>query len=196
MSQLSEPPVRRMTKRWTKDEYNDAVERGLLRRQRVYLYRGELIQMPPMGALHVYGIRRLNYWLIETFRPDFEVQIQSPFECVDESEPEPDGAVYTKEQGARLPHPNAAVLVIEVSDSSIELNRQMAFDYAASGVPDYWIVDVQSHRIEVYRQIVADPSGSTGHRYAERMIYGIGQSVAPLAKPDVAVAVATLTQVS
>jgi Uma2 family endonuclease len=196
MTQLENPTLRRSPKRWTKREYNQAAERGLFRGMHVYLYRGELIEMASMGALHVQAVKRLTYWLIENFRPEFEVRMQGPFELVDESEPEPDGGVFTKQQDARRPHPNAAELLIEVSDSSIELDREMGFDYAAAGVPDYWIINVRDREIEVYRQPVADRASVTGFRYAERKVFGVGQPVSPLARPEVSVSIAAFVDVT
>lgn len=38
-------------KQWTKTEYSEKVEVGFLYKQRVFLYRGELIEMPVMGTL-------------------------------------------------------------------------------------------------------------------------------------------------
>ena len=195
---LLDTPVavaRRTPKRWTKAEYHRAAA-GFLEGQRVYLYRGELIQMPAMGALHIQGGKRLNYWLVGTFRPTFEVHVQTPFELPDDSEPEPDGAVYTAEQDARRPCPNAALLIVEVSDSSIQLDRDMADDYAAAGVPDYWIDNVRDHEVEVYRLPVPNRGSPTGHRYAERRVYELGESVSPLARPDVVVTVEHLTVVA
>ena len=62
-------------KRWTKREYFEAVERGVFHKQRIFLYRGELIEMPPMGALHAFGVANLTEWLSRTVcsgvpRPD------------------------------------------------------------------------------------------------------------------------------
>ena len=149
MTMLAEQPpvavVRRTPKRWTKAEFRRATA-GVFEGQRVYLYRGELIQMAGMGALHIQGMKRLDYWLHETFRPACDVYMQMPFELPDESEPQPDGAVYTAEQEARRPCPNAAVLIVEVADSSIELDQEMADDYAAAGVPDFWIDNVPRRR--------------------------------------------------
>jgi Uma2 family endonuclease len=195
MSQLLEPAVRRTPLRWTKDEYHKATGRGWFDGRRVYLYRGELIQMPAMGGLHARGVVRLTYWLTETFRPEWEVRLQLPFECVDESEPEPDGAVLTSVQQARQPHPNSAAMLFEISDSSIELDREMAFDYAAAGVPEYWIINVRDRQIEVYRNPVADPRSMTGWRYAEVAVRAAGESISPLLDPGVSVEVNLLADV-
>ena len=130
-----------------------------------------------------------------TFDPAYAIRSQGPFELPDESMPQPEFVVCTPEQDARLPHPNAAVLVIEVADSSVELDREAADDYAAAGVPDYWISNVRDRRIEVYRDPRPDPASPTGFRYAEHRAYGLGESLAPLAKPDAVVAVAALVDV-
>ena len=198
MTMLAEPPVavaRRTPKRWTKAEFNAAVDRGVFAGSRIYLYRGELIDMPAMGTLHIRGIRRANVWLVSTFEPAFAVRCQGPFELPDESMPQPEFVVCTPEQDARLPHPNRAVLIIEVADSSVELDQEAADDYAAAGVPDYWIDNVRDRQVEVYRDPRPDPASPTGHRYASRRVYAVGESLAPLAKPDAVVAVATLADV-
>ncbi len=82
-----------------------------------------------------------------------------------------------------------------MADSSVELDREAADDYAAAGVPDYWIVNVRDRNVEVYRSPAADPASPTGHRYAGRRVYAVGESLAPLARPDAVVAVAALADV-
>ncbi len=189
------PPARRPAKRWTKAEFNAAVERGWFAGSRIYLYRGELVEMPAMGTLHARGIRRVAAWLIPLFEPAFAVRHQSPFELPDESMPQPEFVVCTADQADRRPHPNAAVLVIEVADSSVELDRDAADDYAAAGVPDYWIANVRDRRIEVYRDPRPDPASPTGHRYGLHRVYAAGETLAPLARPEAVVAVGALTDV-
>ena len=195
MTVLDAPaPPRRQVKRWTKAEYHKLAD-GPLEGKRIYLYRGELIQMPAMGALHAIGIVRLTAWLVRSFDPAFSVRIQIPFELPDDSEPQPDGAVVTPEQNARRPHPNRAVLVVEVADSSIELDRDFADDYAAAGVPDFWIQNMRDREVEVFRDPVPDPASPTGWRYASHRAYRDGESVAPLARPEAVVPVSALTAV-
>ena len=188
--------VHRTPKRWTKAEFNAAVDRGWFVGTRIYLYRGELIEMSAMGTLHIRGITRVNSWLVHTLEPQFVIRCQGPLELPDESMPQPEFVVCTPEQEARLPHPDTAVLVIEVADSSVELDRDAADDYAAAGVPDYWIVNVRDHEIEVYRDPRPDAASPTGHRYAARRVYAVGESLAPLARPDAVVAVAALADVN
>jgi len=120
MTLILNNPSKPHLKRWTKKEYHAQVDRGAFRGQRIFLYRGELIEMPPMGSLHAFGITNLSEWLFQTFRPQHRIRIQQPFESPGESVPEPDGAVVTREQMRRRPHPNEALFLIEVSDSSLE----------------------------------------------------------------------------
>jgi Uma2 family endonuclease len=196
MTLILNNPAKPHVKRWTKGEYNHDVERGLFdNKRRVFLYRGELIEMPSMGALHVQAVKRLGYFLHEHFRPAHEVRMQMPFECVDESMPEPDAGVFTVEQDARRPHPNAALWLIEVADSSIELDREMALDYAAAQVREYWILNVADRVIEVYRDPVADATAALGYRYATHRIYSEGDEIASLLAPDKPVQVAKLVAV-
>ncbi len=189
------PRPHRPAKRWSKAEFNAAVERGWFAGSRIYLYRGELVEMPAMGTLHIRGITRVASWLHKTLEPPFLIRHPGPFELPDESMPQPEFVVCTPEQDARLPHPNRAVLVIEVADSSVELDREAADDYAAAGVPDYWIDNVRDRCVEVYRDPRPDPASPTGRRYASRRLYAAGESLAPLSKPDAAVAVARLADV-
>jgi len=193
MTMLAERPSVRTPKRWTKQEYNDLVDRGILR-GRIFLYRGELLEMPAMGALHCFGVSNVDEWLHDIFRPEYRIRIQLPFECPDESEPEPDAAVVAHEQMARMPHPNIAVLVIEVSDCSLEEDHEMAFDYASARVPDYWILNMRDRQIEVYREPVADPLSPLGFRYSFHRVFTETESVSPLVRPDVSVAVASLVK--
>jgi Uma2 family endonuclease len=188
-------PSKPHLKRWTKREYHAAVDRGAFRGERVFLFRGELIEMPPMGSLHAFGITNLSEWLFQTFRPQYRIRIQQPFETPGESVPEPDGAVVTHEQMRRRPHPNQALFLIEVADSSIELDREKAFDYAAADVPEYWIVNMQDRNVEIYREPVADMAALLGFRYASHRICGEAETISSLLRPDESVAVASLLAV-
>jgi Uma2 family endonuclease len=176
-------------KHWSKKEFVENVERGFISNQRVILFRGELIEMPAIGAPHALAAKKLNIWLVQHFQGEFEIRTQNPFEAYDETMPQPDGAVYTKAQDARLPHPNAALLLIEVSDSSLEFDQEMAADYAASHVEEYWVINVRDRNIEVYRDPVSDPASVTGFSYASRVVVSESGSVSPLFKPDNKVAV-------
>jgi Uma2 family endonuclease len=54
--------------------------------------------------------------------------------------------------------------------------------YAGAGIAEYWIVDVNTEMVEVYRA----PSGDA---YANRQVLAHGENVAPVAFPDAVIAV-------
>jgi Uma2 family endonuclease len=192
MNLVADKPTKPRVKRWTKREYNDLVEKGAFQGQRVYLFRGEFIEMPPMGGPHAKCVMKVANWLYPNFRPQHDIRIQMPFEAPGESMPEPDAAVVTIDALQRSPHPNAALLIIEVSDSSIYLDHDKAFEYAAAGVPDYWIIDLNGRQIEVYRQPVKDDAAPLGFRYASHHVVAIGESLSPVAQPAAKILVSEL----
>jgi Uma2 family endonuclease len=182
-------------KLWTKSEFIQKAEQGFLSKQRVILFRGDLIEMPSMGALHINGVKKLGYWLHAEFRPEFEVRMQLPFEAFDQTLPEPDGGIFTRDQDGRTPLPNSALLLVEVSESSLELDREMAFDYAASQVQEYWIVNVRDRQVEIYRNSIADSKSVTGFSYSSHRIALEPEVISSLAKPAAALAVSELLKI-
>jgi Uma2 family endonuclease len=69
--------------------------------------------------------------------------------------------------------------VIEVSDSSLRLDRRKAAIYAASGVLEYWLVNLPERQIEVHRRPIAQE-----RRYDEVLQFKHADVVAPLARPE------------
>src|SRR5687767_1232580 len=116
MTLAVEQPRPPRPKRWTKEEYIELVKLGAFQGQHVYLFRGELIEMSPQYRPHAYAITELTEILHLVFgiRQGFKVRIQLPFDAPGDTMPEPDGLVCTDEQAAGDPHPNQAVLIIEV----------------------------------------------------------------------------------
>jgi Uma2 family endonuclease len=110
------------------------------------------------------------------------VRLQSPFAALATSEPEPDVAVVPLGDYDTA-HPNEAYLIIEVAESSLAQDRGTKQRiYAASSVPEYWIVNVRERCIEVYR----DPQGDT---YLTRGKVPHSGSIAVSRFPDVVVRV-------
>jgi Uma2 family endonuclease len=187
MTVIAEPIVRR----WSRDEYYRLAEEGWFHGQRVQLIEGEIIQIPPQGALHANG-----YWSsLRTLTGIFgieRVRAQMPFNVRGRSDPEPDLAVTDLPQGQCEEPPSTAVLVIEISDSSIRLDRRKTGLYAAAGVPDYWIVNVNARRVEIFRNPITDPNNEFGHRYTEHFEVDETANIAPLASPNSNVAIKSL----
>ena len=110
---------------------------------------------------------------------------QSPVAFLElDSEPEPD-IVWATRRDYGDSHPAGAdvLLLIEVADSSLDYDRTEKVElYAKAGVQDYWIANLIERVIEVRR---AARDGA----YQEAKSYGAGESVRPLAAPQVELSV-------
>jgi Uma2 family endonuclease len=182
---LAEPQIRR----WTTNEYHRLAEGGWFQDQRVQLIEGEILQMAPPGHSHVKAIQRVHDALKAAFGPRHWIRIQSPLRSLGDSEPEPDLAVAEHGMDAYQDHPTTALLVVEVADSSLRLDRRKAGLYAASGIAEYWIVNLIDRRVQVFRQPGPDAAREFGHRYAVEFEAGGTETIAPVAKPAFAIAV-------
>lgn len=122
-------------------------EQGLFAGERVELVRGLIFTMSPRGSQWV--MTKLARLLVEAVGMDDDVRVQLPFAATDDSEAEPAFAVIAKL--AKLgPTPSQAKLIIEVSDSTLQFDREVKGRlYAESKVPEYWIVNLIHDAVEV-----------------------------------------------
>jgi Uma2 family endonuclease len=179
--------------RWTRDEYYRLAREGFFEGKRVLLLDGEIIEMPGQGNWHSVVLGLVEYALNAVFPPTaFWIRTQCPLDLPDGSEPEPDAAVVPGEPLDYTAHPTTALLVVEVADSSLRLDRKKANAYASAGVQDYWIVDIVGHQVEVYREPTADAREPFGHKYQRTDTLRPGNSIAPIAAPRATVAIGDL----
>ena len=174
--------------RWTRDEYYQLAEKGIFPPgKRVELIDGVIYEMSPQKSPHATGISLALKALSAAFPQGHYVRVQLPLALSDDSEPEPDLAVVSGDPRDHLEdHPETAVLIVEISDSSSFHDRERKRSrYARSDIPEYWIVDVAGKQLEVYRN-----PGEGG--YQTRLILKAGDTVAPLASPEAVIAVADL----
>jgi Uma2 family endonuclease len=149
-------PVRR----FSVDEYHRMIETGILsENDHVELLDGWILEMSPIGPPHASCVRLLSTLLQEVLPTDWFVSIQSPI-TLENGEPEPDVTVVRGGiRDYRDHHPYGAdvALVIEVADSSLQFDRlQKRTQYAAAGIPEYWIVNLIDRCLEVYRDPATD----------------------------------------
>lgn len=152
------------------DDYYKMAEVGILRPDdNVELINGEIINMSPIGSKHAGTINRLARILIEKLKGKAIVSIQNPIRLDQLNEPEPDIAILKpKSDDYFSSHPKAAdvLLLIEVADTSIAFDREVKLPlYAKYQIPEYWIIDLISRKIEVYTNPI---NGS----YPSKSIYG------------------------
>ena len=172
-------------RRLKREEYDRLVALGLFAREHIELIRGVIVRMSPQGAPHAAPIEVLTELLVPALLGRARVRVQLPLIAPDDSEPEPDLAVVARADHAEE-HPSAAHLVIEVARTSAEYDRAPKGPlYAAMGVPEYWVVDVTTRTIEVYRR-------PCGDRYEESSVFRAGVSIGLVAFPDVSVEVSAV----
>ena len=183
------------TRRWTKAEYYRLGELGFFDGQRVELIEGRLMVLSPQNRLHAGMVERLDCVIRELFGTGYRFRAQLPLDLGQTTEPEPDFVV-----GVGVPlaatttgHPTRALLVIEVSESTLRYDQgDKASLYARAGVWDYWIINLVDNQVEIYRDPVPDPAHLWGFRYASRVDLVPPAQVAPLALPGRTIAVADL----
>lgn len=165
-------------------EYEALVEAGVFGEDdRIELLCGMLVEMSPQGVSHAAITAWLAQELIVALGRAYDVRSHSPFAATEDSMPEPDVSVTRRSNVAA--HPSAALLLIEVADSSLNKDRIIKTEiYAENGVPEYWIVDVQAARIEV----LTSPSG-VGYRHREVIAEGV---LRPVMLPGVEIAVSEI----
>jgi Uma2 family endonuclease len=90
-------------------------------------------------------------------------------------------------------HPQAALLIIEISDTTLRFDRnRKASQYAYAGIEDHWIVNLIDGRLEVYRGPQRNARFPRKSTYETRTDYEPNDTVSPLALPQVIIKVADL----
>jgi Uma2 family endonuclease len=169
------------------DKYHRMIDGGVFDGGvRLELIGGVLVEMSPQSKAHVHAMRRLTALLVRALPEEiWSVRPQAPM-SLPGWEPEPDVAVVDRKAEEAAPrHPQSAALVVEVAASSIGFDRLKRQAYAAAGVTEYWIVDVEARRVEVYRE----PLDGV---YAAQEIVDEGGAIRPVAFADVEVEIADL----
>lgn len=171
---------------WEKAQYHHMGDLGWFDDVRVELVEGEIIQMSPISSPHWKSVILTGTALRQVFGSGFVVAEQNGFDGGLRSEPQPDVAVYEGDVRDFEALPSHALLIVEVSLSTLRFDRvRKAGVYARAGIAEYWIVNVAERVLEVHRQ----PSSRTGS-YEERWTLDADASVSPLAAPEAVLKVA------
>jgi len=177
----TEPAVARLF-RIPLDTYNQMGEAGLLTpSDRVVLLDGLLVSKMTKGPRHVFAtiaaVNLLKDRLPDGYHPRTEAPVELRQGLEGDSSPEPDVTVARGAPTAyRDRHPVAAdvLLVVEVADSSLRLDRRGLRRYAWFAIPTVWIINLRSGNVEVY----TDPSGPTDDpAYATKVTRTIGETL-------------------
>ncbi len=177
-------PVEIPRKIWTREDAHTLADLGFPNASKLELINGDLIDRMGKKRPHVIWLSLLATWLRVTFG-DENVESESPTDVANEdnthSEPEPDLKVLRRsfrEYSSTNPLPEDLLLVIEVSDSTLQFDLQVkAALYARAKIIEYWVIDIPHRRVHVHR----DPAQGA---YSRIVTYGFNEEFAPLAKPD------------
>lgn len=154
-------------RRFTVDEYHRMGASGVLTSEdRVQLIDGHIYLMSPIGSSHASCVDQLTHFFVRGVGDSAIVRVQNPVRLDRHSEPEPDIALVKPSPNAyrdRHPRPGDVLLLVEVSDTSMMLDRDIKLPlYARAGIPEVWIVALANDEVHVYRE----PNGDefTDHR--------------------------------
>jgi len=165
------PPVRRITV----DEYERIIEAGVLEDpSRVELIDGYMVNKMGKKAEHSYATLQTTKALAARLPDGWSPRPEQPVRIPDYDEPEPDVSVVRGsdvDYEHRIPTAADVVLVVEVSDTTLKLDRSKRLPiYARSKIPVYWIVNLVDRQVEVYSR-----PGKNGYR--SHRIFTSGEQV-------------------
>ncbi|MBO9998530.1 MAG: Uma2 family endonuclease [Cyanobacteria bacterium SID2] len=168
-------------------DYHRMAETGILAAdEQVELMGGQILKKMPKSPAHSALCKRIEKLFEHRLGERILVRVQDPIQLDRLSEPEPDLAIVRPTSNFysdRHPTPVDIYLLVEVSDTT--LNRDLGIKanlYAAAGIRDYWVVEIATQQLHVFR----DPQ-SDG--YQRQLILRAQQSVSPLFFPDCSIVV-------
>ena len=142
--------------------------------ERVELLEGEIFKMSPISSHHAGCVCWFNNVVAPLLYRSVNVRIHNPVRLDDYSEPVPDIALAKRRDDFYKhghPRPDDVLLLIEVSDTTLEFDRRIKVPlYARSGIPEMWIVNIVDERVEM----LADPSGGA---YQTTAVFSRGEEV-------------------
>ncbi|HEY8597976.1 MAG TPA: Uma2 family endonuclease [Thermomicrobiales bacterium] len=138
---------------------------------RVELVDGEIVEMSPIGPLHVWAVTLLSDHVGAQARPHGLLSVQNPIRLGEYDEPQPDLTLIRRDATPGAPlTARDVLLVIEIADSSRAYDRETKLRrYAAAGIPEAWLADLVGKVLEryseprdgLYRQIALGRPGDT-----------------------------------
>lgn len=162
MTTLAQPPMPPRPERlFTAAEYLRMVQTGILTdSDKVELINGRIIEKMARNPPHDAALQRLMNALMRKLSDAYSIRSQMALTLPSSaSVPEPDLTVVRgpdSRYDAAHPGPADALLVVEISDSTLRDDRgEKLASYAGGGVSLYWIVNLVDRRVEIY----SDPTG-------------------------------------
>jgi len=175
-------------------QYHQMIALGILTDDDpVELLEGWLVTKMPKNPPHRLTTQLTREAISMLLPAGYYVDAQEPI-TTDASEPEPDVMIVRgqrRDYRDRHPGPQDIVLVIEVSDTTLQRDRTLKKPiYARGGIPVYWIINLPERQIECY----TNPSGPAEYPdYQHRQDYQPTDPI-PLAISNQIVGVITVAE--
>jgi hypothetical protein len=171
--------------------YDLMIKHGILtENDNVELLDGEIIEKMPKGTDHSLTTDIIAEFFYSKLLGKCLIRNQNPI-WLETSEPEPDLVLCKlprEKYRSQHPKPEDIHLIIEVSDSTLFLDRtRKANVYARAGIEHYLIVNIENHTVEDYRQPSAD-----GFQW--KQTYKIGDKFNLIAFPEIEINVTDFFQ--
>jgi Uma2 family endonuclease len=171
--------------KWTIDDYHRMLAAGILDNRRVELLKGEIVEMAIEGEPHAYSCHESGEYLTGILSERASVRQSHPVTLPNDSEPEPDLAIVQRlgrEYRSHHPYPENIFWLIEYAEASLSKDLKLKSKvYAEVGIPEYWVVNLKTMQVVVFR----DPVNG---EYASQTVL-TGGVIYPVAFPDVAISV-------
>ncbi len=147
--------VQLLRRRFTADEYQRMGQVGILGEDdRLELLEGEIVEMAPIGSHHQATVNRLTELFSTRVSDQALVSVQGPVRLAEDSEPQHDLILLRRRAdfySSAHPGPDDVLLLVEVSDTSTEYDREVKIPlYARHGILEVWLVSLESEVVEVY----------------------------------------------
>jgi Uma2 family endonuclease len=176
------------------DQFHGLSGLSILEDRKVILVDGEILDMPPANHPHDLGIGLGHIALAAIFgNAAFWIRIQMALPLGRFTDPIPDIAVVAGPMRAHVSQPTTALLIVEVSDSSLAYDMGDKSNlYASGGIADYWVLDLNNRELHIFRDPIADATAPFGFRYQTQQVLSSADSATPLAAPQASIRVADL----
>jgi len=173
-------------KLFTVHEYYRMEEVGILDHTlRTELINGEIIEMSPLGDRHMECVDRATMIFVPALVQRAIVSVQNAVRINNITMSQPDLVLYKFRRDFYKGRHEATdvLLLMEVADSTFRFDRHVKLPlYASVGIREVWIEDLKNNRLLVFR----DPAGKA---YSTALVVGGGESVSPLAFPDMTISI-------
>ena len=170
--------------KFTLEMFEHLSDTGIFGEAHVELLNGEILVKTMQKPPHAQTVRQLSKLFEQLFGERALLSAQLPLVMLapppDFLEPDLTLLKLPAEQYKdRNPTSNDAIVVIEVSDTTLERNRGAKLEaYARNKIPEYWILNVNETKLEVYRE-------PKGNEYRSRTLFTAGEGVRLLEFEDV-----------